>query len=120
MARSIAYPFRLNARGGMAQAENLPAIIALGLLPGESTNPYNKRDGLVPEDLVWEAASPEGYARGEALVRRLMRSLERQRRARLLEVSRAGRSESGELRFRVRFVNLETGATDEVVVAGEI
>lgn len=119
MSKSLAFPLRPNGRGGLATEDNLHAIIALGLLPGISRNPYNDRDGLSPPSFVWEPQTPEAEAHQLALVRTVFKGLEGAGRARLIEAYRRRRSGSV-AEIVVTWENLQTGSTDETVLPQDV
>ena len=120
MSKSIAWPFRPNARGGVATDDNLEAIIALGLLPGRSNNPYNKRDNLEPPDFQWEPQTPEAEAQKIALAKSLFRSLEAAGRARLVDIYRNRDAPAGEAETIIRWTNLTTGSTTDTVLSDSV
>jgi hypothetical protein len=93
----------------------LGQVIALRLLDNRGGNPFDAVAGL-QFDAVFDAAGREGLARLEAGVREQFRDLERTKRARLADV--VIRTDDGEVRLDVQYVNLETGDRRRLGVSG--
>lgn len=87
--------------------EALIQTMALGLLPGTSTNPWNDRDRIGVDDQTFSAVDGPQRRIRRALVERRFRLLERERRAKLVSVQESTRS--GETVVRIEYDNLETG-----------
>jgi len=98
----------------------LPGLIALSLLPGLSTNPYNQRDDIGAPDFTWESQE-EGEPILLARIERRFRGLERASRAQLQRAFRKPESlDTGRLEVVVQWANLETGQSDETVLKTEV
>jgi hypothetical protein len=92
---------------------SLRQIVRLSCLPGRSTNAFNDADRLGVDDATWSAQNSAGEATmREGIVRQFAR-LERERRARLVELSFT-RSRTGELGVRVSYEDLESGTRQEM------
>lgn len=116
MSRTIAFPLRITARGGLAmESDNIGTLIALGVLPTGQGIPYDARDGLLVESHVWESDTPEREAAVRSHGTREFDRLEARGKARLDSVERVSVG-GGEVEYVVRWLNLQTGASDEVVL----
>ncbi len=114
MGYGVSYPLRITARGGLATTnDNLTTILPLSLTPGRSGNPYNARDAVGLESIVWESSSPESEA---FIVSRV-----EARFARLERISRREPigGDDGVFQFAIEWANLETGASDETVLPSQ-
>lgn len=123
MGFGVAIPLEFNARGGLRTTEdNLFGLIAAGLLPGDTDNPYDVRDGLVEVDPTFEPITPATVYAQMARVRRTYRRLEAEGRARLDDVYQRQREgvDTGELEIFIKWENLETGQTNESVLRGGV
>jgi hypothetical protein len=117
MSKTLQFPLRLNPRGGAAQEErNINTLIELGLLPTGANTAWDVRDNLVVPSYVWESDGPALNASVRERVTAEFARLEEEGRARLLSVTRAADDGSGEARFVVDWVDLETGTADSVVL----
>ena len=117
MSTTVAVPVRINARGGVAtETRNVETIIALGVLPTGKNSPWDERDDLIVPSYVWESDGPETESAVRGLVRGVFTELERQGRARLLDVRRTGNASSGQARFVISWQDLETGTTASTVL----
>lgn len=120
MARSVKWPFKRTARGGLALTsdsdqgqEELRQTIVLAHLPGPSGSAWGQRDGVGAPEIVF--GSEAGVANGIVHSRRVFARLERAGRARL----RPGFPRvvpSGETRaaIDVEFEDLESGQPGRV------
>lgn len=118
MGKGVKWPLEITARGGLAMTEhNLESLLTLAILPGDSTNPFNVRDGIGSPDWVWRAAAPETAAAIRVRTREIFDRFQVQGRARLETVSVGDPSSSGLVEVNVRWTNLETGQSDETILS---
>lgn len=122
MARGTKWPLTVGATGGLAMTdEDIEQIIALSVLPGQSSNPFNARDGIGAPDWTF---SGSGQATQGAIRQRIAGTFDRlasRGRAELRGVSFARASDTGVLTVSVRWVSLSTGqdvSTDLEVSGG--
>lgn len=92
----------------------LRQLIRLMVQDCASTNPWNAADRLGVDDPTWSAGTVQNDAILEDRVRRHLRRLEDQRRARLVAVR--ARRESGDLVVDVEYDDLEVGRRDRLEV----
>jgi len=120
--RGCKWPLRLTARGGITTTDDsVESILALSLLPGSSSNPFNARDGIGAPDWTWSASGPAQRASVRARVVTVFNRLEAQGRARLESVAVDAGTDSGELSVSVGWTNLETGQSDAATLSvGEV
>lgn len=123
MGYGVQFPLRITARGGLATSQdNLLTVLGLSLLPGQSGNPYNDRDGVGQDELTWEATSAESEAVLRARIRRRFDILERLGRARLDRIERRldyDAVDDGVFDLRIHWFNLETGTSETTVLPSQ-
>jgi len=117
MSKTIAYPVRINPRGGTAtEGRNVGSLIALAVMPTGRNSPWDERDQLVVPDHVWEGDGPRVEAAVNASVRGEFVAFERDGRASLRSVERLRGTGDGKVQFTIDWLDLETGATDSTVL----
>ena len=89
----------------------LRQIIGVSLLPGENNHPFNDPAEIGIRDPTYQGASRAQQAQIRARVRDVFARLQRERRARLVEVSfrREVVDDLSSLIVRIEYENLETG-----------
>lgn len=114
MATGIAIPVR--TRNGRTVTEvgddQLRKVVFLIGSPGDNLNPFHK-PGIV--DPTYGLNAPGARGRLHADIRRHFASLERDKRARLLEIKASGDAASATAEVTVRYMNSKTDREDEVV-----
>jgi hypothetical protein len=120
---TVDVPLRINARGGLAMTNRpLPVLVATSVEPGDSLNAYLIRDGAAGDSVVWHPTDDDLDQLIRARVTRRFRTLELQRRARLLAITKLHDSaaEDGRAVYRVEWQDLETGDAEEAVQETQI
>lgn len=113
MAQTIRWPIERTPTGGAAltetPAEATAQCVALSMVPGQSANPWEVRDGIGAPGSAYEVQSPALSAEERAFASGRFGELSRQRRAALNgepEVAVDG----GFRRIVVNYTDLETGS----------
>ena len=124
MARSVVWPFRRTARGGLARTpedahqEELRQLIVLAHLPGPGNNPWDILEGVGAPDTVYGVGGGPRVARLITYSRTWFRNLENRARGRLLPgYPRLEYLIDGRAVVTIQYEDLETGQQARVEVS---
>lgn len=125
MPVSADVPYRINGRGGLAVTTRpLPTLVAVSIDPGPCLNAFSIRDGAAGDSVVWSATNNDLDQLLQVRITRRLSTLELQRRAKLVSISKVSDNAAADGRavYRVEWQDMETGdaqaAVQETQVGG--